>query len=55
MRTMLACLLAALAMLNAASSKADAQSTFAKMRSLVGEWRAPLIDRFGREDRHRRR
>lgn len=42
MRTMLACLLAALAMLNAASSKADAQSAFAKMRSLVGEWRAPL-------------
>ena len=42
MRTMLACLLAALAMLNAASSKADAQAAFARMQSLVGEWRAPL-------------
>lgn len=42
MRTMLACLLAPLAMLNPASSQADAQSAFAKMRSLVGEWHAPL-------------
>jgi hypothetical protein len=39
---MLACLLAPLAMLNPASSQADAQSAFAKMRSLVGEWHAPL-------------
>ena len=42
MRTMLACLLAALATLNTASSKADAQAAFARMQSLVGEWRAPL-------------
>lgn len=42
MRTMLACLLAALAMLNASASRADAQAAFAKMRSLVGEWHAPL-------------
>jgi hypothetical protein len=42
MRTMLACLLAALAMLKASSSQADAQAAFAKMQSLVGEWRAPL-------------
>lgn len=42
MRTMLACLFAALALLNAPSSQADAQAAFAKMQSLVGEWRAPL-------------
>lgn len=42
MRSMLACLLAALAMLNASDSRADAQVAFAKMRSLVGEWHAPL-------------
>lgn len=42
MRTMLACLLAALAMLNASASRADAQAALAKMRSLVGEWHAPL-------------
>jgi hypothetical protein len=42
MRTMLACLLAALAMLNASDSRADAQAALARMRSLVGEWRAPL-------------
>jgi hypothetical protein len=39
---MLACLIAALALLNAASSQADARSAFAKMRSLAGEWHAPL-------------
>jgi hypothetical protein len=42
MRTMLACLLAALAILNASASHADAQAAFARMRSLVGEWQAPL-------------
>lgn len=42
MRSMLACLLAALAMLNASDSRADAQAALAKMRSLVGEWLAPL-------------
>ena len=42
MRTLLTCLLAVLAMLNAAASCADAQTAFARMRSLVGEWHAPL-------------
>jgi hypothetical protein len=42
MKTLLTCLLAALAMLTAAASYADAQAAFARMRSLVGEWRAPL-------------
>jgi hypothetical protein len=42
MRTLLMCLLAALAMLNGADSRADAQAAFARMRSLVGEWHAPL-------------
>lgn len=42
MRTMLACLLVVLAMLNASASRADAQAAFARMRSLVGEWHAPL-------------
>jgi hypothetical protein len=42
MRTLFTCLLAVLAMLNAAASRADAQSAFARMRSLVGEWHAPL-------------
>jgi len=42
MRTLFTCLLAVLAMLNAAASRADAQAAFARMRSLVGEWRAPL-------------
>src|SRR6185436_15080724 len=42
MKTLLACLLAALAMLTAAASYADAQAAFAKMRSLAGEWHAPL-------------
>lgn len=42
MRTTLACLLAALAMLSASASRADAQAAFARMRSLVGEWHAPL-------------
>lgn len=42
MRTMLACLLGAAALLNAAASNADAQAALAKMRSLVGEWHAPL-------------
>ena len=42
MRTMLACLVAALALLNAVAAQADAQSAFAKMRSLVGEWHAAL-------------
>lgn len=44
MRTMLALLLAALAMLNASDSRADAQAALAKMRSLVGEWHAPLAN-----------
>src|SRR4030095_4914853 len=42
MRTLLMCLLAALAMLTAPASHADAQAAFARMRSLVGEWHAPL-------------
>jgi hypothetical protein len=42
MRTTLLSLLALLAMLNVAPSRADAQAAFARMRSLVGEWRAPL-------------
>src|SRR6185503_12559190 len=42
MKTLLTCLLAALAMLTAAASYADAQAAFARMRSLVGEWHAPL-------------
>jgi hypothetical protein len=42
MRTLLTCLLVVLALLNAAASRADAQTAFAKMRSLVGEWHAPL-------------
>ena len=42
MRTLLTCLLAVLAMSNAAVSRADAQAAFAKMRGLVGEWHAPL-------------
>jgi hypothetical protein len=42
MRTLLTCLLAGLAMLTAAASHADAQAAFARMRSLVGEWHAPL-------------
>lgn len=42
MRTTLTCLLALLALLNAAASRADAQAAFARMRSLVGEWHAPL-------------
>ena len=42
MRTLLTSLLAALAMLNGAASHADAQAAFARMRSLVGEWHAPL-------------
>ena len=42
MRTMLACLLAALGMLSASDSRADAQAAFARMRTLVGEWHAPL-------------
>jgi hypothetical protein len=42
MKTMLACLLATLALLDAPASRADAQTAFARMRSLVGEWHAPL-------------
>ena len=42
MRTTLSCLLAVLAMLSSTASRADAQAAFARMRSLVGEWRAPL-------------
>ena len=42
MRTLLTCLLLVLAMLNAAVCRADAQAAFARMRSLVGEWHAPL-------------
>jgi hypothetical protein len=42
MRTLLSCLLAALALLTASASHADAQAAFARMRSLVGEWHAPL-------------
>jgi hypothetical protein len=42
MRTTLWCLLAVLAMLSSAASRADAPAAFARMRSLVGEWHAPL-------------
>jgi hypothetical protein len=42
MRTLLTCLLAAFAMMNGAASHADARAAFARMRSLIGEWRAPL-------------
>src|ERR1044072_9411193 len=42
MRTTLMGLLVLLSVLNAAASRADAQAAFARMRSLVGEWHAPL-------------
>src|SRR5262245_6345646 len=42
MKTLLAGLLAVLALLNVPESRADAQAAFARMRSLVGEWHAPL-------------
>ncbi len=42
MRTLLACLVSAIALLTAGAARADAQTSFAKMRSLVGEWHAPL-------------
>ncbi len=47
MRALLACLTCVLALLNSDAARADAQAAsaqaaFAKMRSLVGEWHAPL-------------
>lgn len=47
MRALLACLVSALALLSSDAARADAQAAFAqaafaKMRSLVGEWHAPL-------------
>jgi hypothetical protein len=44
MRTLLACLVSAVSLLTAGAARADAQTAFAKMRSLVGEWHAPLPD-----------
>ena len=42
MRALLACLVSAVALLTAGAARADAQTAFAKMRSLSGEWHAPL-------------
>jgi hypothetical protein len=42
MRALLACLVSAVALLTAGAARADAQTAFAKMRSLAGEWHAPL-------------
>jgi hypothetical protein len=42
MRTLLACVVSAAALLAAGVACADAQAAFARMRSLIGEWHAPL-------------
>jgi hypothetical protein len=42
MKIIVACLLAAAALMNAGACNADARAALAKMRSLVGEWHAPL-------------
>ena len=42
MRALIACLVSTVALLIAGAARADAQDAFAKMRSLVGEWHAPL-------------
>jgi len=42
MRALLVCLVSALALLTAGAARADAQAAFARMRSLLGEWHAPL-------------